>query len=154
MLCTSTPLREAEVSGRLPLADRLAVLTWRLGFYVPLLICTYLALVPNPPDNPVFRLSDVILHGAAFSYLTFAFVLMDRGQGLSAALAIRASVAMLAYGLFLELAQSLVPERTAELKDLGVDLLGIAVGLLLAALLARPLKKLLEVLLDRLLAGR
>ena len=142
------------MSERAPLVDRLAVLIWRLGFYIPLVVCTYLALVPEPPDNPVFRLSDVILHGAAFSYLTFAFVLMDRGPGFNLALAIRASLAMLAYGLFLELAQSLVPERSAELKDLGVDLLGIAAGLLLAAMLARPLKKLLAVLLDSLLAER
>jgi VanZ family protein len=136
-----------------PLAQRLAVLIWRLGFFVPLLICTYLALVPEPPDNPVFRVSDVLLHAAAFSYLTFAFVLMDQGVQLNRALAIRAALIMLGYGIFLEGVQWFVPQRSAELKDLGVDLLGILVGLLLAMLLARPVKKLLNLLLGGLLGG-
>jgi VanZ family protein len=137
-----------------PLAQRLAVLIWRLGFFGPLLVCTYLALVPEPPDNPVFRLSDVILHAAAFSYLTFALVLMHQGVQLNRALAIKATLLMLGYGIFLEAVQWFVPERSAELKDLGVDLLGILVGLLLAGLLARPLKKLLDLLLGGLLGRR
>ena len=145
-----------------PLANRLAMITWRLGFWFPLLVCTYLALVPEPPDNPVFRLSDVILHGAAFTYLTFAFVLMAMprpsqdaaavSRGFDRGVAIRAFLAMLGYGLFLELVQSFVPERSAELKDLGVDVLGIGVGLLLAALLARPVVSLIEGLIDRAVA--
>lgn len=136
------------------LAQRLAVLLWRLGFFVPLLICTYLALVPDPPDNPVFRVSDVILHAAAFSYLTVAFVLMHEGVQLHRALAIRSTLVMLGYGIFLEGVQWFVPERSAELKDLGVDLLGILVGLLLAGLLARPLKNLLSLMLGGMLGER
>jgi VanZ family protein len=126
-----------------PLAGRLAAVAGRLGFWIPLLICTWLALIPEPPDNPVFRLSDVILHGAAFAYLTFAFVLMGTlrsalstqtaARGITKTLALQAVVAMLGYGLFLELVQSFIPERSAELKDLLVDLAGIGVGLLLAA---------------------
>ncbi len=137
--------------------DRLAVLTCRLGFWLPLVVCTYLALVPEPPDNPVFRLGDVILHAAAFTYLTFAFLLVDTarfpdsvrqpGIGLDRAIALRALLAMLGYGIFLEVMQSLIPERSAELKDLAVDLLGIALGLLLAALLARSVASLLQVVI-------
>lgn len=128
------------------LAGRLVTVTGRLGFWIPLLICTWLALIPEPPDNPVFRMSDEILHGAAFTYLTFAFVLMmtvsaaspaeSAGYGISRRTAIQTLLAMLGYGIFLELAQSLIPQRHAELKDLLVDLAGIGVGLLLAALLA------------------
>ncbi len=136
------------------LAERLAALTWQLGFFLPLLLCTYLALVPVPPDNPVFALGDVILHAAAFAYLTFAFVLMNGGQALTRPVVIRAALVMLGYGVFLEAVQSMIPERTAELKDLAVDLLGIGVGLALAALLARPLKTLLARLLGWLFAGR
>ncbi len=145
------------------LAERLAVFIWRAGFWFPLLICTYLALVPEPPDNPVFRLSDVILHAAAFSYLTFAFVLMakaqtatgsaDTARGLHRGTALRAFLVMLGYGIFLELVQSFVPERSAELKDLGVDLLGIGAGLILAAVLARPLTALLDLLIGRALGA-
>jgi len=43
---------------------------------------------------------------------------------------------MAGYGLALELAQSLVPERTASLKDLLVDLVGIGIGLALARVAA------------------
>ena len=128
------------------LAGRLAAVGGRLGFWIPLLICSWLALIPEPPDNPVFRLSDVTLHGAAFTYLPFAFVLMmivssspsasKGGFGIRWTTAVQAFIAMLGYGLFLELVQSLIPERSAELKDLLVDLVGIGAGLLLAALLA------------------
>ena len=139
------------------LADQLALYVCRLAFYFPLLVCTYLALVPEPPDNPVFRLGDVILHAAAFAYLTFAFVLMmpttiDRTIGLDCKLAIRATLVMFGYGVFLELVQSLIPERTAELKDLGVDLLGIGGGLLLAVLLAGSIARLLRAV-GRILTG-
>lgn len=143
----------------LPVAGRLTTLTLRLGFWLPLLACTWLALVPEPPDNPVFRLSDVILHAAAFTYLTFAFVLMSTPPAetmqvslrslLTRSQALRALLAMLAYGLFLELAQSFIPERTAELKDLWVDLVGIGIGLLAAWLLARPAASLVYLLLSR-----
>ena len=140
------------------LADRLALFAGRLAFWFPLLVCTYLALVPDPPDNPVFRVSDVILHAAAFTYLTFAFVLMGATRpeaGPSAVpfsrVALRAFGAMLAYGVFLEAVQSLIPERSAELKDLAVDVVGIATGLLLAALLARPVASLLHLLSSRMI---
>ncbi len=124
----------------------------RTGFFLPLLVCTYLALVPDPPDNPVFRLGDVVLHAAAFTYLTFALFLMfrvadpDRG---TAPLAARVFLIMVGYGIFLELAQSLIPARTAELKDLLVDAIGIGLGLLLAAGLARPVASLVRYLTHR-----
>ena len=37
---------------------------------------------------------------------------------------------MLAYGLFIETMQSLEPARTAELKDMATNMVGIALGLL------------------------
>ena len=141
------------------LADRLALYAFRLAFYFPLLVCTWLALVPEPPDNPVFRLGDVVLHGAAFAYLTFAFVLMSTAlstqpRGLDRKLAIISTLVMFGYGVFLEVVQSFIPKRTAELKDLGVDLLGIAVGLLLALLLAGPIVRLVRSISRTLLGGR
>lgn len=131
-------------------ADRaghtVALVLFHLAFWVPLLACTYLALIPDPPDNPVFRLSDVILHGAAFTYLTFALVLVLL-SGRNAArpflgIGLLSFAAMLGYGLFLELVQYFIPERTAELKDVMVDMVGIVIGLSLAWLLGRWIRDL------------
>jgi len=120
---------------------------FQLGFWVPLLICTYLALVPEPPDNPVFRLSDIILHAAAFTYLSLALVLAQFGGSLDRGrLYLRTFLFMLGYGVFLELAQSLVPERSPEIKDLLVDLGGIGAGLALAGLLAPTIHRLVQAL--------
>ena len=117
------------------------------GFWVPLVICTYLALVPEPQQAEVFKVTDVILHGAAFTYLTFSLVVAHYGFPSGSPTGskrgyLRAFVAMFLYGLLLEALQSFVPERSAELKDLLVDVLGICAGLLLASLLAGPLRKL------------
>lgn len=129
---------------------------FHLSFWVPLAVCTWLALIPDPPDNPVFRLGDVILHGAAFTYLTFALMLVQTAGNRRSfpAMAAVACTALLGYGLLLELAQSFIPERTAELKDILVDGAGIVVGLALAALLARPICSLAELILGRIFRVR
>ena len=94
----------------------------RAAFWLPWLLCTYLAFAPNPPES-VFRISDVLLHGLAFSYLTFALGLADHGRRWLWAVAW-----MLAYGFAIEFIQSFEPERSAELKDLLVDMAGIGLG--------------------------
>lgn len=117
----------------------------RCAFWFPLAICTWLALVPEPPEHPVFRLSDVFLHALAFTYLTFALVLAGYGSAVRGRIPyLRSFLIMMAYGLFLELAQSLVPERTPELKDLLVDMVGTVAGLVLAAVAVGPLHGLIE----------
>jgi VanZ family protein len=117
---------------------------------VPLAACTYLALVPEPPEHPVFALSDVVLHGAAFVYLTFALVLVQYGTAKArSSLYVRTFVLMLSYGLLLELAQGAIPERHAELKDLLVDGAGILVGLGAAALLAAHIYEFTDRLVGR-----
>jgi VanZ family protein len=109
--------------------ERAVWLCLGLAFWVPLAICTYLALTPSPPDA-VFRISDVILHAFAFCYLTFALGLAMRAPRLPVV-----ALWMLGYGMFIELAQSFEPARSAEIKDLLVDAVGIALGLGLLALL-------------------
>lgn len=103
--------------------DRAARVCLHLAFWVPLAACTYLALTPSPP-SAVFRVSDIVLHAFAFTYLTFALGLAMRVPRLGLV-----GLAMLGYGLFIELAQSLEPARHAEVKDLLVDAAGIAAGL-------------------------
>ncbi len=116
----------------------------RTGFWLPLAVCTYLALTPSPPDA-VSRVSDVVLHAAAFTYLTFALTLAHPGTS-----GVVAGAWMLGYGLLLEVVQSFEPARSAELKDLLVDLAGIAAGLILARVAGTPSRR----LLGRRLPGR
>jgi VanZ family protein len=113
------------MSSRPALADRAARVCLSAAFWVPLVVCTYLALSPSPPE-PVFRVSDVVLHALAFSYLTFALGLAHPATGRPMLVAW-----MLAYGIFIEVVQSFEVERSAELKDLLVDGAGIVAGLAL-----------------------
>ncbi len=108
----------------------------RAAFWIPLVICSYLALVPSPPDVQIFRISDVLTHAFAFTYLTFALRVAFPGVS-----ALKAGGLMLGYGVLIEVVQSFEPERYAEFKDLLVDLGGIAAGLLAARLLADPVRR-------------
>lgn len=103
--------------------DRGVRVCLHLGFWVPLAGCTYLALTPAPLDA-VFQVSDVVLHALAFTYLTFTLGLAFPRLG-----PWRTAGWMLGYGLLLEFLQSFEPERAAEVKDLLVDGVGIALGL-------------------------
>ena len=116
---------------------RVVDVLFQVAFWLALAISTYLALTPSPPDLPVLRLSDVQLHAGAFTVLALALMLAYPGC--------RPWVAglwLLAYGTGIELVQSLIVERSAELKDLIVDVLGISLGLWLARLVCAPLRAL------------
>ncbi len=114
------------------------------GFWLPLLACTYLALAPSPPD-PIFRFSDVLLHASAFIYLTFALMLAYADKALWQTFAW-----MLAYGVFLELVQSVEPDRSAEFKDIFVDVGGIIVGIGLGRFAADTVRGLIRDIAGRL----
>lgn len=128
-------------------ADRAAGFCLQAAFWLPLVACTYLALTPSPPES-VFRVSDVVLHALAFSYLTFAL-----GLAYSSLRIPVLAAWMLAYGLFIELVQSLEVERQAEIKDLVVDGAGIIVGIGMLKWLGdwsrRTVRSLLDVSLGR-----
>ena len=111
------------------MADRLAVLCFRLGFWLPLALATWLALTPSPPEV-VFRVGDVVLHTGAFVYLTFALRLAHPGLHW-----LPAALGMLGFGLLLELLQGLGGIRVCEWRDLAADALGIVVGLVAYRLL-------------------
>lgn len=104
-------------------AERAAQRFLLTAFWVPLALCTYMALAPSPPD-PGFEVSDIVLHAFAFSYLTLAV-----GTAYPSVGAVYVAAWMLGYGAAIEVLQGFGTARHAELKDLLVDAAGILVGL-------------------------
>jgi VanZ family protein len=94
-----------------------------VGFWIPFVFTTYAAFAPEGVPMP-FQVSDIILHASAFTYLTaalwFAHLNGDRGW--------KPALWMMAYGITIEAIQSFEPTRSAELKDLLVDAVGISLG--------------------------
>ena len=89
------------------------------------MVVSYLAFAPNPEIVPP-SISDVLQHVTAFVYLTIAcwHVYYPSTNGRAPALW------MAAYGIAIECIQAFEPTRFFELKDMGVDALGIAIALL------------------------
>ena len=103
---------------------RLVRIASRAGFWLGLMVSTVVALAPTLPD-PVVSLGDVVLHLAAFIYLAAALCVAyypDNGA--------RAALWLIVYGIVLEIAQGQTDTRTAELGDIVVDAIGIAIGLI------------------------
>jgi VanZ family protein len=97
-----------------------------VGFWIPFAFTTYAAFAPQGVPLP-FQVSDIILHASAFTYLTAALWLAHcvGARGWTPALW------MMAYGVAIEAIQSFEPTRSAEIKDLVVDAIGIGFGVLL-----------------------
>jgi VanZ family protein len=112
------------------------MLAWlsQLAFWLPLAIATFAALAPQGVPLPI-RTTDVALHLFAFTYLTAAlgnaYFPLSRWW--------IPALCMLGYGVLLEVVQHFLPPRTAELKDLVVDVAGIALGLLVWRFAVAPL---------------
>ncbi len=120
----------------------LAVMLIRSAFWLPWVACTYLAFAPSPPEA-VFRISDVLLHGIAFSYLTFALGLAHHARRW-----VRTAAWMFAYGAAIELVQSFEPLRSAELKDMFVDIAGFGIGVVALKLIGARVESLIHWLAD------
>ena len=104
---------------------KLRLILWQLAFWTTFFAVTWLALIPRPP-KPIAEISDIALHSVAFLVLTFLLSMAHfrRRQLWPAGL-------MLLYGAGLELVQGAMGARFAEWKDLGVDVVGISMGLVL-----------------------
>lgn len=113
-------------------------------FWIPAFICTWMALAPSPPEISVFKVTDVVLHAFAFTYLSFAMRLAYERRSL-----LQVFLVLFGYGILIEAVQSLVPERTAEIKDLMVDVVGIVLGLLLARFGAGSVRRLVAKLFNK-----
>ncbi|MFN3303806.1 MAG: VanZ family protein [Roseateles sp.] len=101
---------------------------WRALLLALLVVITWLALSPKPPEamNTGW---DKANHLLAFGCLAFAatWAIWPRPRLWGWLV-----LALLAYGVGIELAQSLLPPRSADWRDVLADALGIAVGLLAA----------------------
>lgn len=98
-------------------------------FWLLLLICTVLALMPRPPAG-VAGISDVVLHLGAFMTLTLA---------LAAARPVSPSwqtgLWLVGYGALIEIVQDFSGMRHGEWGDFGVDVVGVVLGLGVSAYL-------------------
>ena len=110
---------------------------WRGVLLLLLCVITGLALAPVPPKQADLGW-DKLNHLCAFSALA-AVAFLGRVGG-----AVRIAVGLLTYGVLIEVLQSFTPTRSAEWGDLLSDAAGIALGLVLARLVAQMTLRLLD----------
>ena len=90
------------------------------------------ALVPELPFHELtsqFTLSDKVMHIAAFTFLAVWFSGQYERESYW-----RIAVGLIAFGILIELVQGTISYRTSEWMDLLGDAVGIAAGLIIAAL--------------------
>jgi VanZ family protein len=121
-------------------------LWWSLGFALLALI-TALSLLPIRGPDLDLPNSDKLHHALAYSVLMLYFGKLA-GAGWQRRLAVAGG--LLAYGIAIELLQSQLPPRTAELADLAANLGGMAIG----ALLLRTRLSRLMIAVERRLTSR
>lgn len=105
---------------------------WRLALAALLAVVTWLALVPSPPPEIGFSW-DKLNHIAAFAAL--AAVATPAFPGRRG----RIVAMLLVYGVLIEVAQSFIPPRSGDWRDVVGDAVGIVLGLLFAAVAGRLL---------------
>ena len=91
----------------------------KVFFWIPLMICTYLALSPSPPIEGNF-----LNHVLAFGYLTPALWFAHYNPSQWGTVVMWMTV----YAAGLEMVQDLLPPRVGDIWDIGADFVGIAVG--------------------------
>jgi VanZ family protein len=101
---------------------------WRLLLLALLLVVSWFAFAPVHFDDRELPL-DKLRHFAAFAALAWVAV---QGFGRARPAATAVALALLGYGVFIELVQSLIPGRQASAADVLADAVGIALGLLAA----------------------
>jgi VanZ family protein len=103
-------------------------IVWRALLAVLLVVITWLALIPAPP-KAITTGWDKSNHALAFASLAFSSVWAvwqrPRQWGWLA-------LALVGYGIGIEVAQSFLPPREADWHDVVADSVGIALGLAVA----------------------
>ena len=106
---------------------------WRWVLLLMLAITSWLAFMPSEPQAEAAPQLDKLEHIVAFAALAFVARLASHGRRP----ALWVGLSLLAYGLFIEVVQSWLPSRHADVLDLVADAVGIALGLLLLSRLRR-----------------
>ncbi|MDO9071728.1 MAG: VanZ family protein [Rubrivivax sp.] len=101
---------------------------WRALLLVLLAVVSVAALAPGT-EAPSLGIGDKVDHLLAFVSLTVAATMSWPATRGHAALA---GAGLLAYGAFIEVAQTQVPGRYGDVVDVAVDAAGIVAGLALA----------------------
>ncbi len=96
---------------------------WLLSGYLLLAAILVLALVPLPKMAATEVLSDKFIHFVVFAGLMIWFAPLYPKRRLWLLF-----VGLLTYGMLMELLQSQVPNRYAELADLAADIIGLSLG--------------------------
>ncbi|PXW98039.1 VanZ family protein [Sphaerotilus hippei] len=120
---TPSPWRPA----RLFAGDDHARRVWRVLLLLLLVVITWLALAPHPPQEANLGW-DKLNHMAAFTALAFAGAL---ARTLCKRHLATLSATLMLFGAWIEIAQSFVPGRSADGQDLVADAVGIVLGLLI-----------------------
>lgn len=127
-LCTARRMRKPLTLALS--ADPRAAPFWRTTLALLLAVISWLALTPAPPPEAGL-FWDKLNHFAAFASLAVAGFMGFQRRWVPVALG------LLAYGGLIEVLQSFTPTRVGEWVDLLADGIGIALGLGLAATVAR-----------------
>jgi len=100
---------------------------WRIAGFLLLMVVLAAALLPQHSPKPLLSISDKWLHGVTFTALALWFSGQYPRHNYW-----RLVVGLLAFGMLIELAQSMVPYRAAESMDLMADVVGVAAGITIA----------------------
>lgn len=100
---------------------------WLGAGVATLAVVLVLALVPLATRVPIMA-GDKLIHFLAFTWLTVWFMGVFEPR-----MSLPVVAGLAAYGVLIELLQSLTPYRSAELYDVLSDLTGIGTGWLLAS---------------------
>jgi VanZ family protein len=107
--------------------------SWGALLLVLMAVVSWFAFVPDPGGSGIAHI-DKVKHLLAFGALGFAAALAGHNQSLRLQ---RVMLALLAYGLFIEVVQSYLPSRRGDWQDLLADAAGIALGMTLVAALRK-----------------
>ncbi|WP_207387764.1 VanZ family protein [Chlorobium sp. N1] len=109
----------------------------RVATVVLMIVIFFVALAPREVLPTVEGWNDKVEHFIAFGVLSIGISLYWRLSGWPVA------AILTCYGVLIEVAQSFTPCRQASLFDVAADIAGIAMGLLLHALVRRASRSVL-----------